>query len=121
MSKISLIDYFRLRQVCKGWSSIVKPIHYAQRYSTYPMLMSICSTSTGVYKLFDPIVEQEYTMKNNRAGLAQSQDHFQMLLFSSRHDGWVLATRGDKYMYATNPFTGEMFEFPEATLPPQPL
>lgn len=60
VSKISLIDYFRLRQVCKGWSSIVKPIHYAQRYSTYPMLMSICSTSTGVYKLFDPIVEQEY-------------------------------------------------------------
>lgn len=117
VSKISLIDYFRLRQVCKGWSSIVKPIHYAQRYSTYPMLMSICSTSTGVYKLFDPIVEQEYTMKNNRAGLAQSQDHFQMLLFSSRHDGWVLATRGDKYMYATNPFTGEMFEFPEATFP----
>lgn len=53
------------------------------------MLMSICSSSSGVFKLFDPIVEKEYTMKNS--SLVPSEDYFQMLLFAKRWMGY-----GDK-------------------------
>lgn len=68
---------------------ISKPLQYANRYMRYPMLMSICSSSSGVFKLFDPIVEKEYTMKNS--SLVPSEDYFQMLLFAKRWMGY-----GDK-------------------------
>ncbi|KAL6657319.1 hypothetical protein ACP70R_005099 [Stipagrostis hirtigluma subsp. patula] len=107
--RISFIDYFNVREVCKSWSSISKPIQYATRYPTYPMLMSICSSPAGVLKLFDPIVEKEYTVKNN--SLVPCNDYFQMLLFAKH--GWVMVMRGAKYMFAANPFTGDMVELPE--------
>ncbi|CAL4974114.1 unnamed protein product [Urochloa decumbens] len=106
--RISLIDYLNVRGVCKGWNLISKPIQYGKRYPRYPMLLSI-SSSVGVFKLFDPIVKNEYTMKNN--SLVPCKDYFQMPLFTK--DGWVLVIRGNKYMYAANPFTGEVVELPE--------
>ncbi|KAL6657318.1 hypothetical protein ACP70R_005098 [Stipagrostis hirtigluma subsp. patula] len=110
--RISVFDYLNLRKVCKRWSSISKPIQYSKRYPPYPMLLSICSSSAGVLKLFDPIVEKEYTVKNS--SLVPHKDYFEMLLFAKH--GWVLVIRGNKYMFATNPFTGEMFELPEIPL-----
>ncbi|OEL33205.1 hypothetical protein BAE44_0005776, partial [Dichanthelium oligosanthes] len=107
--KISFIEYLNIREVCKRWSLISKPVQYAKRYPRYPMLMSICSSSAGVFKLFDPIVEKEYSIKNST--LVPSKDYFQMLLFAK--DGWVMVLRGEKYIYAVNPFTGERFDFPE--------
>jgi hypothetical protein len=62
-----------------------------------------------VFKLFDPIIGKEYTMKNNN--MVPCEDYFQMPLFLK--DGWVLVIRGHKYMYAANPFTGEVVELPE--------
>ncbi|CAL4947485.1 unnamed protein product [Urochloa decumbens] len=110
--RISLIDYLNVRGVCKGWNLISKPIQYGKRYPIYPMLMSICSSSVGMFKLFDPIVEKEYTMKNN--SLVPCKDYFQMPLFTK--DGRVLVIRGDKYMYAANPITGDVVELPEIPL-----
>ncbi|KAF8765444.1 hypothetical protein HU200_008589 [Digitaria exilis] len=63
----------------------------------------------GTFKLFDPIVEKEYTLKSSR--LVPCNDYFQMLLFAKH--GWVLVLRGNKYMYAANPFTGDMLELLE--------
>uniref|UniRef100_K3YXV5 KIB1-4 beta-propeller domain-containing protein n=1 Tax=Setaria italica TaxID=4555 RepID=K3YXV5_SETIT len=92
------------------WSSISNPAQHAKKYPAYPVLMSIiCSSSAGTFKLFDPIIEKEYTLKNS--SLVPCDDYFQMLLFAKH--GWVLVLRGNKYMYATNPFTGEMLELPE--------
>ncbi|KAL6896652.1 hypothetical protein ACP4OV_007224 [Aristida adscensionis] len=65
-------------------------------------------SSTGLFKMFDPIVE-EYSVNNS--SLVPCSDHLQMLLFAKH--GWVLVMRGDKYMYAMNPFTREMIELPE--------
>ncbi|CAL4967880.1 unnamed protein product [Urochloa decumbens] len=109
VSRLSFIDYLSVRQVCKRWSSISKPAQYAKRYPTYPVLMSICSSSAGTFKLFDPITEKEYTLKNSSS--VSCDDDFQMLFFAKH--GWVLVLRGSSYMYATNPFTGEMLELPE--------
>ncbi|CAO2046890.1 unnamed protein product [Urochloa humidicola] len=109
VSRLSFIDYMNVREVCKRWSSTSKPAQYAKRYPAYPVLMSICSSSAGTFKLFDPIMEKEYTLKNS--SLVSSGDYFQMLLFAKH--GWVLVLRGNTYMYATNPFTGEMLELPE--------
>ncbi|TVU37140.1 hypothetical protein EJB05_10446, partial [Eragrostis curvula] len=94
----------------KDGARSAKPIHYAERYPTYPLLMSICSSSTGVFKLFDPVIQKEYTVKNSST-LVPSNDCFQMLLFAKH--GWVLVMGGDKYMYAANPFTGERIDLPE--------
>ncbi|RLN29319.1 hypothetical protein C2845_PM05G10080 [Panicum miliaceum] len=107
--KISFIDYLNVRRVCKQWSLISKPIQYAKRYPRYPMLMSICSSSAGAFKLFDPIVDKEYTVKSS--SLVPSEDYFQTLLFAK--DGWVMVIRGQKCIYAVNPFTGDIFDFPE--------
>uniref|UniRef100_K3XSE3 KIB1-4 beta-propeller domain-containing protein n=1 Tax=Setaria italica TaxID=4555 RepID=K3XSE3_SETIT len=63
--RISFIDYLNVRQVCQGWSLISRPTQYGRRYQIYPTLLSICSSSVGVFKLFDPIVEKEYTMKSS--------------------------------------------------------
>ncbi|TVU37143.1 hypothetical protein EJB05_10443, partial [Eragrostis curvula] len=104
--RISFIDYLNVRKVCKGWRSINKPIRCTERY---PMLMSICSNSAGVFKLFDPIIDKEYTLKN--CSLPPCSKYFQMLLFAKH--GWILMMRDVKYMYAANPFTGEVFDFPE--------
>ncbi|CAN6252109.1 unnamed protein product [Urochloa humidicola] len=109
VSRLSFIDYLNVREVCKRWSSISKPAQYAKRYPAYPVLMSICPSSAGTFKLFDPIIEKEYTLKNS--SLASCDGYFQMLLFAKH--GWVLVLRGSRYMYATNPFTGEMLELPE--------
>ncbi|TVU37134.1 hypothetical protein EJB05_10431, partial [Eragrostis curvula] len=112
VSRISFSDYLNVRQVCKGWSSIVKPFQFAERYPIYPMLMSICSSTTGVFKMFDPIVEWEYTVKNS--SLAPCTD-YQMLLFAKH--GWVLVMRGQNHMYAANPFNGERVDLPEIPWP----
>ncbi|KAL6657230.1 hypothetical protein ACP70R_005010 [Stipagrostis hirtigluma subsp. patula] len=107
--RISVFDYLNVRKVCKRWSSISKPIQYAKRYLPYPMMLSICPSSAGVFKLFDPIVEKEYTLKNS--SLMPCQDYFEMLLFAKH--GWALLIRGEKYICAANPFTGEILELPE--------
>ncbi|CAL5020474.1 unnamed protein product [Urochloa decumbens] len=109
VSRLSFIDYLSVRQVCKRWSSISKPAQYSKRYPAYPVLMSICSSSAGTFKLFDPITEKGYTLKNS--SLVSCDDYFQMLLFAKH--GWVLVLRGSRYMYATNPFTGEMLQLPD--------
>lgn len=36
--KLSFVDYYHIRAVCKGWSFISKPIQHAK---VHPMLMSI--------------------------------------------------------------------------------
>ncbi|TVU43599.1 hypothetical protein EJB05_10082, partial [Eragrostis curvula] len=107
VSRTCFLDYLNVREVCKGWSSIIKPVQYAERSPTYPGLMSICSSSTGVFKLFDPVVEKEYTVKSS----SLCSDYFQMLLFAKH--GWVLVMEGEKHMYVANPFTGERFDLPE--------
>ncbi|TVU27869.1 hypothetical protein EJB05_19370, partial [Eragrostis curvula] len=110
VSRISFTDYLNVREVCKGWNCISKPIAYAERYPTYPLLMSICPSSKGVFKLFDPVIQKEYTVKNN-GSLVPSDDYFQMLVFAKH--GWVLVMGGDKHIYAANPFTGERIDLPE--------
>ncbi|KAG2660348.1 hypothetical protein PVAP13_1KG433710 [Panicum virgatum] len=109
VARLSFIDYLNVREVCKRWSSISKPTEYAKRYPAYPVLMSICSSSAGTFKLFDPIIDKEYTLKDR--SLVPCDDAFQMLLFAKH--GWVLVLWGEDYMYATNPFTGEMLGLPE--------
>ncbi|RLM78840.1 hypothetical protein C2845_PM12G22580 [Panicum miliaceum] len=109
VARLSFIDYLNVRKVCKRWSSVSKPAQYAKRYPAYPVLMSICSSSAGTFRLFDPIIDKEYTLMDR--SLVPCNDYFQMLLFAK--NGWVLVLRGEKYMYATNPFTGEMLDLPE--------
>jgi hypothetical protein len=103
VSRVSFTDYLNVREVCKGWSWISKPIQYAERHPAYPLLMSISSSSS--FKLFDPVVEKEYTVKKD------SKDYFEMLLFAKY--GWVLVLGGETHMYAVNPFTGERLDLPE--------
>ena len=78
--------------------------------------MRICSRSAGTFKLFDPIIDKEYTLKDR--SLVACDDYFQMLLFAKH--GWVLVLWGEDYMYAANPFTGEMLVLQEL-LPWQPV
>jgi len=80
VARLSFIDYLNVREVCKRWSSISKPTEYAKRYPAYPVLMSICSSSAGTFKLFDPIIDKEYTLKDR--SLVACDDYFQMLLFA---------------------------------------
>jgi len=79
VARLSLIDYLNVREVCKRWSSISKPTEYAKRYPAYPVLMSICSSSAGTFKLFDPIIDKEYTLKDRSL---PCDDDFQMLLLA---------------------------------------
>ncbi|CAN6244896.1 unnamed protein product [Urochloa humidicola] len=98
VSRLSFIDYLNVREVCKQWSSISKPAQYAKRYPAYPVLMSICPSSAGTFKLFDPIIEKEYTLKNG--SLASCDGYFQMLLFAKH--GWVLVLRGKRSFTVPN-------------------
>lgn len=101
--KLSFIDYMHVQAVCKGWSLMTKPIQHAK---THPMLMSFCAKSSGAYKLFDPINEKEYTVKDSLL----CSVHRQTLRFSKH--GWVLVTKGHRCIFAVNPFTREEFRLP---------
>ncbi|KAF0909152.1 hypothetical protein E2562_031903 [Oryza meyeriana var. granulata] len=101
--KLSFIDYFHVQAVCKEWSLMTKSIQYTE---TYPMLMSFCSQSTGAYKLFDPLNEKEYTIKDNLLCSVNRQT-----LRFSKH-GWILLTIGHRCIFAVNPFTREVFRLP---------
>jgi hypothetical protein len=64
VARLFFIDYLNFRKVCKRWSSVSKPAQYAKRYPAYPVLMGICSSSAGTFRLFDPIIDKEYTLKD---------------------------------------------------------
>ncbi|KAK3128095.1 hypothetical protein QOZ80_7AG0582520 [Eleusine coracana subsp. coracana] len=102
--RLSFVDYMHMRAVCKGWSLISKPIQDAKKH---PMLMNVCGTSGGMCRLFDPMVGKQYISKD----VMFSCDNWQSLHFSKH--GWVLSTKGKRWIHAVNPFTGEVCKLPK--------
>ncbi|OEL34856.1 hypothetical protein BAE44_0004119, partial [Dichanthelium oligosanthes] len=102
--KLSFVDYYHIRAVCKGWSLIAKPIQHAK---IQPMLMSIYGKSGSLCRLFDPMVEKQYIAKD----IMLSHGTWQTLHFSKC--GWVLLTKGKRCISVVNPFTREVLKLPK--------
>jgi hypothetical protein len=102
--KLSFVDFYHIRAVCKRWSLIGEPIQHAKMH---PMLMSIYGRSGSMCRLFDPISEKQYIAKD----VMLSHGNWQRLHFSKC--GWVLLTTGKRCICAVNPFTREMFKLPK--------
>ncbi|KAL6638244.1 hypothetical protein ACP70R_025816 [Stipagrostis hirtigluma subsp. patula] len=102
--KLSFVDYLHIRAVCKAWNLITRPIQHAR---IHPMLMSIYTPSGGMCRLFDPMIEKQYIVKDSMLSHGKGQT----LHFSK--NGWVLSTKGKRFIYAVNPFTREACKLPK--------
>ncbi|CAL4926455.1 unnamed protein product [Urochloa decumbens] len=102
--KLSFVDYYHIRAVCKGWNLIGRSIQHAK---IHPMLMSVYGRSGNLCRLFDPMVEKQYIAKD----IMLSDGNWQTLHFSKC--GWVLLTKGKRCICAVNPFSREVFKLPK--------
>ncbi|KAJ4809350.1 F-box protein family-like [Rhynchospora pubera] len=102
LSRLNLVDCLRLSSICKAWNTVSSHIQDAM---AYPWLMYSTNDSCS-WRLFDPVYGKEYFIDNTWLGFGKN------LTFHYSKDGWVLASKENKYLFLINPLTREFISLP---------
>ncbi|KAJ4769564.1 F-box protein family-like [Rhynchospora pubera] len=103
LPRLNLIDCLRLPSICKAWNSVS---NYIQDAKVYPWLLYSANDSC-LLRLVDPIYGKAYSIDMKWFGPVNN------LMFHYSKDGWVLASKENKYLFLINPLTRESIGLPD--------